>query len=137
MLNHSADILHYVGVRHPHNPEALPCQPSGTAPIIIHLKGMGLAIDLDHQLCLSTEEISDERAQPDLAAELEAGELAGAQAGPESALSRRGFPARGAYTIQAIRLVDVGTSHPLTFPSLSRWAPSSPLQGEESSRRLQ
>jgi len=62
MPEHPINILHYVGVRHPHNPEALASQPSGSAPVILLLQGMRFAIDLDYQLRLGAEEIGNEGA---------------------------------------------------------------------------
>jgi len=62
MLEHSFDIVPYVGVRHPHNPEAFASQPVCSTLIILLLLGMCFAIDFHHQLRLGAEEVGDEGA---------------------------------------------------------------------------
>jgi len=84
MQQHPFDIVHYVVVRHPHKPEAVGAKQIGSPLIVRQLIGMRVTVHLDNQPGLGTEEVSDERSQPDLAAELISIELAAAEALPQA-----------------------------------------------------
>lgn len=82
MLNHPLNILHYVGVRHPHNPEPLSRQPCRPPTVIFFLERMSIAVDFNHKLGFGTEKVGDEWTQPNLAAKFVAAELTGPEVCP-------------------------------------------------------
>ena len=69
MLQHPVQILYYVGIRHPDNPEAFAGEPIGSALVICGLVGMCVTVDFDDQLGIRAEKVGDVRPEPDLTAE--------------------------------------------------------------------
>jgi hypothetical protein len=120
MLQHSVQIVHYVGVRDAHKTEALARQPIRSTLIIGALAGVRVSVDLDDQLGGRAEKVGDERANPDLAPELEAVELLRAQRLPKPILSGRCLLARGPDALKASRHVFVWPPHADPSPS-HRW----------------
>jgi hypothetical protein len=80
--------LHYVCVGDAHNPEAFAGEPFRPSLVIIHLIGMCVAVDLDHQLCLGAKKVGNERAKPDLAPEFETIYLSGTKFTPQAPFGR-------------------------------------------------
>ena len=88
IFQHSVDVLHYVGVSDPHNPKALATEPSGPTIVVFDLPCVRVAVDLYNKPGISTEEVRNERPQPDLTAEFMAMKLAAAKLGPELLLGK-------------------------------------------------
>ena len=83
MLEHPIEIVHYVAVCHPDNPETFGSEPFRPALVIGRLARVAVAIDLDNQLCVRAEEVGDEWAEPDLPPKLGAVQLPRSKAGPK------------------------------------------------------
>src|SRR5204863_8151112 len=81
--------------------------------------GMLRSIDLDDQLGFPAEEVSDEKAEPDLGSELEAVQATVPQPAPEQLLCRSHFTVELADSSQGFGAVDLshGRAPPPPLPS--------------------
>src|SRR5436189_4965493 len=91
--------------------------------------GMLRSIDLDDQLGFPAEEVSDEKAEPDLGSELEAVQATVPQPAPEQLLCRSHFTVELADSSQGFGAVDLSHGRALTLPLPSAMGPSLSLNG--------
>src|SRR5436190_18987748 len=89
--------------------------------------GMLRSIDLDDQLGFPAEEVSDEKAEPDLGSELEAVQATVPQPAPEQLLCRSHFTVELADSSQGFGAVDLSHGRAPPPPMPSAMGPPLPL----------